>query len=260
MGHVGRGVAWHVQTFELLLKGVKFMRQRTVSQIFPCCLFVLLTATLVYSQIPSAPAQNPQNPPTRTGPSPSTTSPTNRTNPSSNSPSDSTSFLNQAIEISQSEIELGRLASSKASDKRVKDFGTMMVTDHSAGLKKLQSLPGGKNTVKLTTEHEILKTRLSGLSGKQFDREYIQAMVSGHRHAVGLFEEKQTNLSTAPSNKPANPSTKGGADPKNVPDSSATRSSFNTDVEKVAGELLPTIKKHLMEAESIENSLSKPAK
>src|SRR4030095_7974802 len=113
------------------------------------------------------PGQNPQNPPTKTTPSPSTTSPTtNRTNPSSNVPSDSASFLNPAIEISQAEIELGRLASSKASDKRVKDFGTMMVRDHSAGLKKFQSLPGGKNTVNPTTEHKILKPRLSGLSGK----------------------------------------------------------------------------------------------
>ena len=235
------------------------MSQRAVSQIFACCTFVLMMATLAYSQNPQAPAQNPQNPATKTTPSPSNTAPTNRTNPTSNVPSDSTSFLNQAIEISQAEIELGRLASSKASDKRVKNFGTMMVTDHSAGLKKLQSLPGGKNnTVKLTKEHEALKTRLSGLSGKEFDRAYIEAMVSGHREAVGLFE-KHTNPLTAPSDKPANPSTKGGAETANTPAASA-RSSSNTDVEKVASELLPTTKKHLMEAESIQNSLSQPAK
>jgi putative membrane protein len=231
------------------------MSQRTISQTFACCTLLLVIATIAYSQNLPAPAQNPQNPPART--SPSTTSP-NRTNPSSNVPSDSTSFLNKAIEISQAEIELGRLASSKASDMRIKNFGTMMVTDHSAGLKKLQSLPGGKNnTVKLTTEHEILKTRLSGLSGKQFDREYISAMVSGHRHAVGLFE-KHTNPLTAPSNKPS-PS-KGGADRANVPGVSASPGSSNTDLKKVASELLLTIKKHLMEAERIENSLSAPAK
>ena len=208
------------------------MSQRTHFRIFASSALLLLMLTLGYSQNPpNPPSQNPANQPTKTTPSPSTTSPATRPNPASTSDS---SFLSQAIEINQAEVEIGRLASSKATDKRVKSFADMMVKDHSGGLKKLQALPGGKNTVKLSSNHEMLKTRLSGLSGKEFDREYIDAMASGHREAVGLFE-KHAGEATAPS-------------------------SADSKVNTVARELLPTIKNHLTEAESIQKSLAQPAK
>jgi len=210
------------------------MSQRTHFRIFASSALLLLMLTLGYSQNPpNPPSQNPANQPTKTTPSPSTTSPATRPNPASATTGDS-SFLSQALEINQAEVEIGRLASSKATDKRVKSFADMMVKDHSGGLKKLQALPGGKNTVKLSSNHEMLKTRLSGLSGKEFDREYIDAMASGHREAVGLFE-KQAGEATAPS-------------------------SADSKVNTVARELLPTIKKHLTEAESIQKSLAQPAK
>jgi len=210
------------------------MSQRTHFRIFASSALLLLMLTLGYSQNPpNPPSQNPANQPTKTTPSPSTTSPATRPNPASATTGDS-SFLSQALEINQAEVEIGRLASSKATDKRVKSFADMMVKDHSGGLKKLQALPGGKNTVKLSDKHEMLKTRLSGLSGKEFDREYIDAMASGHREAVGLFE-KQAGEATAPS-------------------------SADSKVNTVARELLPTIKKHLTEAESIQKSLAQPAK
>jgi len=210
------------------------MSQRNHFRIFASSALVLMMLTLGYGQNPpNAPSQNPANQPTKTTPSPSTTSPANRPTAGATS-GDSSSFLSQAIEINQAEVEIGRLASSKATDKRVKSFADMMVKDHSGGLKKLQALPGGNNTVKLSSKHEMLKTRLSGLSGKEFDREYIDAMASGHREAVGLFE-KQAGEATTPS-------------------------SADSKVNTVARELLPTIKKHLTEAESIQKSLAQPAK
>ena len=90
---------------------------------------------------------------------------------------------------------------------------------------------GSPGNVPLSAEHEKLRTRLSGLSGAQFDREYIDAMVAGHREAVGLFE-KQTGAAK----------------------------STDADTTKLAQELLPTIKRHLEQAEQIQKSLSAPAK
>ena len=211
------------------------MSQRNHFRIFASSALVLMMLTLGYSQNPpNPPSQNPANQPTKTTPAPSITSPATRPNPAGATSVDSSSFLSQAIEINQAEVEIGRLASSKATDKRVKSFADMMVKDHSGGLKKLQALPGGNSTVKLSSKHEMLKTRLSGLSGKEFDREYIDAMASGHREAVGLFE-KQAGEATTPS-------------------------SADSKVNTVARELLPTIKKHLTEAESIQKSLAQPAK
>ena len=209
------------------------MSQRNHFRIFASSALVLMMLTLGYSQNPpNPPSQNPANQPTKTTP-PSTTSPANRPTAGATS-GDSSSFLSQAIEINQAEVEIGRVASSKATDKRVKSFADMMVKDHSGALKKLQALPGGNSTVKLSSKHEMLKTRLSGLSGKEFDREYIDAMASGHREAVGLFE-KHAGEAPAPS-------------------------SADSKVNTVARELLPTIKKHLTEAESIQKSLAQPAK
>ena len=103
--------------------------------------------------------------------------------------------------------------------------------------------------VKLSSEHEMLKTRLSGLSGAQFDREYIEAMVAGHREAIGLFEKQIGTDTTASS------SNRGASTARE-----STTARPDTDVNQVARELLPTIKKHLEQAEQIQKSLSAPAK
>jgi len=268
------------------------MSQRTVLKIFASCSLILLVVSFAYSQNSPAPQSqqnqptkttpspstnspsNQQNPPTKTTPSPSPTAPSNRPGPSITSTSDNSSFLDQAIEINQAEVELGRLASTKATDKRVKDFAAMMVKDHSAGLKKLQNVPGGKNSsAKLSSEHEMLKTRLSGLSGMHFDREYIDAMVTGHRAAVDLFEKHAGSSPATSTTEPKDTSSNHGASDTGGASTSTSKSggstaktnstshaSSDTQVDNVARELLPTIKKHLTEAENIQKGLSQPAK
>ena len=47
----------------------------------------------------------------------------------------------------------------------------------------------------LSAEHRQLMTRLEGMSGAQFDREYINAMVNGHREAVKFFEPEAGSTS-----------------------------------------------------------------
>ena len=47
----------------------------------------------------------------------------------------------------------------------------------------------------LSAEHRQLMTRLEGMSGAQFDREYINAMVNGHREAVKFFEQEAGSTS-----------------------------------------------------------------
>jgi len=148
---------------------------------------------------------------------------------------DSNAFLNKAIEINSAEVQLGRLAAIKTENDHVKTYANMLVKDHSAALERLQHLQAGNragksSNVTLSSEHEKLRTRLSGLGGAEFDREYIGAMVAGHREAVVLFE-KQISLSATPA-----------------------------DINKAAREMLPTIKQHLEQAEQIQKGLSAPAK
>src|SRR5215831_20538252 len=85
----------------------------------------------------------------------------------------------KAVESSLAQVELGKLALDKTKNPRVKKFADTMVSDHNDALMKLSSVPGGNASgVKLNAKHEQLKARLSKLSGVQFDRAYMNAMVT----------------------------------------------------------------------------------
>ena len=73
------------------------------------------------------------------------------------------------------EVELGKLASEKGTDPKVKDFGKMMITDHGKANAELKSIAHSKNIElpsQLDAGHKALKDKLSKLSGKEFDSSY----------------------------------------------------------------------------------------
>lgn len=100
-------------------------------------------------------------------------------------------FAQKAAVIGKAEIELGKLAMSNSSDSAVRDFGSRMVEDHTAAAAKLKAA-AATDKVTLPTEldakHAALKTKLAGLKGEAFDKEYAKAMATGHDEAVALFE------------------------------------------------------------------------
>ena len=100
-------------------------------------------------------------------------------------------FLKSAAEGGMSEVELGRLAQSKASKADVREFGAMMVKDHSAANDKLkalaarkqESLPGGPSVMQKAT-----KAKLEVLSGETFDKSYVKGMIDDHQKDIEEFE------------------------------------------------------------------------
>jgi putative membrane protein len=74
-------------------------------------------------------------------------------------------------------VELGQLAQEKSSNASVKEFGGMMVSDHTAANEKLKTIAASKN-VKLPTspsvEQMATKTKLQALTGDAFDKAYIK--------------------------------------------------------------------------------------
>ena len=77
------------------------------------------------------------------------------------------SFLNKAAEGGLAEVDAGKLAQSKGASKEVRDFGAMMVADHSKANEKLKGVAARKN-VKLPTElnekHKVMKRELEAAS------------------------------------------------------------------------------------------------
>jgi putative membrane protein len=90
------------------------------------------------------------------------------------------------------EVQLGELAAKNAAAQEVKDFGQRMVTDHGKANDELKTLAANKN-VTLPTElkgkQKEKVDRMSKLTGAEFDKKYMQAMVKDHVKDVKKFQK-----------------------------------------------------------------------
>jgi putative membrane protein len=103
------------------------------------------------------------------------------------------SFLQRAAERQQAEIALGQLASERAGDRQVKQFGAQMIEDHrkaGAELRQLATKEGVVLPTDLTMNHKDKQEQFSRLSGSEFDRAYIEYMLRDHRKDVKEFERQ----------------------------------------------------------------------
>ena len=102
-------------------------------------------------------------------------------------------FFKHAAQSGIAEVELGQLAQEKGSSQAVKDFGAMMVKDHSAANDKLKSIAASEN-VELPSSAGVknmaAKAKFKVLSGDGFDKAYIKNQVLAHREAVALFRKE----------------------------------------------------------------------
>jgi putative membrane protein len=103
-------------------------------------------------------------------------------------------FIQEAGAGNLAEAELGQLAEQRADRPAIKEFGRWMHTDHELiGLKWLVAILKEEHEPfqpALTAEQKQLKQKLEGLSGSQFDQQYVEAMVQTHEKAVPVFEKE----------------------------------------------------------------------
>jgi putative membrane protein len=102
-------------------------------------------------------------------------------------------FYKHAAEGGIAEVELGALAQQKSSNPSVKDFGAMMVKDHSAANEKLKAIAGSKN-IKLPSSPSVgqmsTKTKLKVLTGDTFDKSYVKGMIKDHQEDIAEFQKE----------------------------------------------------------------------
>lgn len=100
-------------------------------------------------------------------------------------------FYKNAAEGGIAEVQLGKLAQDKSPTANVKEFGAMMVTDHSAANDKLKAI-AAKKSITLPTSPSMgqmaTKTKLEVLSGSAFDNSCIKAMVKDHEEDIKEFQ------------------------------------------------------------------------
>jgi putative membrane protein len=110
-------------------------------------------------------------------------------------------FLSFAYQAGKFEIQAAKLAKTKSQNAQVKEFADMMITDHTAMGKDVESMAAQKNVTlpgdigaDLQKEYDKLK----GLSGSQFDKEYADANVKGHEEVISKFEKASKNSDDSP--------------------------------------------------------------
>ena len=103
------------------------------------------------------------------------------------------SFYKTLAQGGIAEVEAGKLAQQKGDDPKVKDFGAMMVKDHSAANEQLKALAAGKGIDlpgSSSTRQMATKARLEVLSGGTFDKSYVDEQVKAHRDTVELLKKE----------------------------------------------------------------------
>jgi putative membrane protein len=149
------------------------------------------TPTPTTPTTPTAPSQNP----------PVATQPGATTNQTAQSEINADmTFIRHAGSANQMEIQLGQVAQSRASNSAVKQFGQRMVDDHTRMQNQLTAVvtnTGVSYQPTLEFRHQQLASRIQRLSGAEFDRAYMQAMIQAHQEDVQQFQtQSQSARST----------------------------------------------------------------
>ena len=133
----------------------------------------------------------------------------------------SQSFLTKAIEGNYAEVAMGKLAQKNGGSDAVKSYGKMLETDHGDANKKAiqtaQSMkvaaPNGPN--KQQADHD----KMARMNGAAFDKMFAEHMVKDHKKDIAAYEKAAKAKDAAG---------------------------------QYANELLPTLRKHLDTAQSIQ--------
>ena len=111
----------------------------------------------------------------------------------------------------------------------VKEFGAMMVADHSKANDELKTLATAKNitlpaTLGEDTQEDV--NELAKLSGKEFDKKYVSMMVDDHKEDVDAFKK------------------------------AAEDNNIDPDIKAFAAKTLPTLQQHLDRINAIDKMMN----
>ena len=102
-------------------------------------------------------------------------------------------FLTKVSQGGFDEIKFSELAETKSTNPQVKAFAHKMVVEHNAlaaQMKPFADAWGITSPTSLDADHQAEYDKLSGLSGMEFDKEYMNIMEKDHHDALNLFNEE----------------------------------------------------------------------
>ena len=136
-------------------------------------------------------------------------------------------FVKKAADGGMAEVALAKLAQEKASNAEVKSFAAKLEKDHSQANDELKQVASKKN-ITLPAEpskaHKAQHDKLAKLSGAEFDKAYVAAMVDDHQKDVREFSRVASGNSDA-------------------------------EVKAFASKTLPTLKDHLQHVQELSKTI-----
>ena len=110
---------------------------------------------------------------------------------------DDSKMMTDLAHANIAEIETGKLALEKSQNQQVRKFAQLMIDEHTAALKELQTLAQAKG-VKLPDgtdlKHKTMAAALKVMTGNTFDSQYMKrAGVGDHEQTIELLQKAQNN-------------------------------------------------------------------
>ena len=130
-------------------------------------------------------------------------------------------FLRDALQGDNSEVMLGKMAAERGESPGLKHYGQMLVDDHSMHREKVLKVASGLGLPDDRQPMDVAakeRDKLSRMHGRDFDKEFAKYMVKDHRKDIKEYEKAEK---------------------------------MRGDVARLARETLPTLHKHLDEAERL---------
>lgn len=105
-------------------------------------------------------------------------------------PTNRTAYVEMAASSDMYEIQSSQMAQSRATNPAMQSFAQMMITDHTNTSQQLMAASQAAGlppmTPRLLPMHADMLSRLQGMSGAGFDREYARQQLMAHQQALAL--------------------------------------------------------------------------
>lgn len=141
-------------------------------------------------------------------------------------------FVKKAMQGGLAEVKLGELAQQRAQSPEVKEFAQHLVSEHQQANTELQQLAQTKN-MKVETEvsgkHVQTMSRLEKVSGEEFDKKFMDAVVKEHKDDIKDFKKQ-------------------------------AQKGKDAEVKDWAQKTLPALEKHLQMAQQVQQKVAKGSK
>jgi putative membrane protein len=111
-------------------------------------------------------------------------------------PKQDAQLMQRLAEADMAEVAAGKVAQRKASSEKVKAYAEHMVEDHGKMIeekKEMAKAKGASLPARPAKKHQAAVQKLQGLSGSEFDREYMAQMVKDHEEALQLARRAARN-------------------------------------------------------------------